>query len=159
MRAQMSCSQSAAKQVIDSRMNIRQAVSDLLHQMPDAGILLDIHEGRVVPLLTDYYLQPVTESWNSPPPPDSVDGRHLVPAFVDGDFYMVYCIEPASGRFLAIDVEETWPPKESFASCTELKKYLFWLATANETEPAKRDLQALLGLADADLKDGRHSSD
>ncbi len=121
-------------------MNIRQEASDLLKRMPDVGVLLEIHEGRVVPPLTDYHLQVVPESWNAPPPPHMVGGRHLVPAFKDADSYTVYCIEAATGQFIAVDVEDPWPPKRLFSSCIEFKEYLFSLAGE------KAELRELLGI-------------
>ena len=132
--------------VLGSHMNIRQEASALLNRIPDVGVLLEIHEGHAFPPLTEYHLQPVPESWNAPPPPDMVGGRRLVPVFKDGDSYTVYCIDAATGQFIAIDVEEPWPPEKEFSSCAEFKNYLFGLAAESRTEQVKGELRARLGI-------------
>ena len=125
-------------------MNIRQQASELLRSLPDSGVLIDIHEGRVIPCLTDYYLQPLPEEWNSPPPLDLVGGRTLIPAFKDGDSYSIYCIEPQTGRIFDIDIEAPWPPDRVFESCLDFKTYLFQIVTEEKPDEVKNQLRAFL---------------
>jgi hypothetical protein len=40
-------------------MTVRQQVTELLTAMPGSRVLIDIHEGREVPPLADYYLRPI----------------------------------------------------------------------------------------------------
>ena len=120
----------------------------MLKDMPDVGVLLEIFEGQMIPVLTDYHLQPVPSTWNARPPSGSVGGLQLVPAFTDGDCYTIYCIEPATREFVAIDLEAPWPPIRVFRSCAEFRAYLFKVATENSTEQAKAELRELLGIKD-----------
>lgn len=125
---------------------LRQQVLELLNQLPDAGILREIHEGREVPPLTDYHLLAMPDNWNAPPPTEYVGGRTLIPVFKGGDTYTIYCIDPATNEFLALDVEAPWPPVVTFASCREFKEHIFRIVSEEKSEQAKSTLRELLGL-------------
>jgi len=130
-------------------MTLRQQITEALKRILDAGVLVEIHEGRAVPPLTDYFLQAIPADWNAPPP-EYVDGRMLIPIFKNADCYTIYFIEPDSGRFLAIDPENPWPPTMVFESCRDFKRHIFRVATANKSDDVKKWLREELQLAELD---------
>jgi hypothetical protein len=123
-------------------MTLRQQVTEELQRMPGGGVLVDINEGRAVPPLTDY-LRPVPEDWIAPLP-SLVDGLTLLPAFTNDDWFAIYCIEPATGRFFAIDPEAPWPPARVFASCRDFLVHFLRVVEENQTDEAAIRLRELL---------------
>jgi hypothetical protein len=126
-------------------MSLRQQVTEVLTRMPGAALLLDIHEGRDVWPLTDYYLRPVPEGWTAPPPA-LVSGLTLLPAFTNDDWFTIYCIEAETGRFFALDPEAPWPPAQVFASCHAFLMHFFRIVSENQPQEGARRLRELLRL-------------
>ena len=125
-------------------MNLRQQVTEVLKAVPDAGGLVAILGGRCVPPLTDYFLRPIPEDWNAPPPPESVGGMTLLPAFTTGDWAAVYCIDEATGGVFAIDPEAPWPPRQVFPSCREFSEYVARVAGESQPDDVREQLRQVL---------------
>jgi hypothetical protein len=121
-------------------MTLRQRVTESFRRIPDAGGLVEIFDGRQAPPLTDYLLRPIPEDWNAPPPPESVGGMMLLPAFTTGDWHSVYCIDEVTGRIFAIDPEAPWPPRQVFESCREFISYLIRVAGENHSHEVSEQL-------------------
>jgi hypothetical protein len=129
-------------------MTLRQKVTEVFKGIQDAGVLVEILEGREIPPLTDYLLQPIPETWNAPPPPELVNGMTLLPAFTTGDWNAIYCIDEGSGQVFNINPETPWPPAQVFASCREFTMHLFRVVSENQTGEVKSKLQELMRVAE-----------
>jgi hypothetical protein len=124
-------------------MTYRQRVSETLKGMPGAELLADVHEGRDVPPLSGYYLNPISDEWEAVPP-EMVDGLTLLPVFATDDLVTIYCVEAATGRVFAIDPESPWPPRQIFASGRDLVLDFVGIARGNQQEEFATQLEELL---------------
>ena len=129
-------------------MMLRQQVTEVLTGMPGSGVLVDIHEGRYVPPLTDSYLRPIPAGWAAPPPA-LVNGLTLLPAFTNDDCFTIFCIEEETGRFFAIDPEAPWPPAQVFASCGDFLLHFLRVVRENQSDEVAGRLWALLQLPES----------
>jgi len=103
---------------------MNEETSELLQRSKAPRVLLDIACGALRPPLTDYDILPVPEDWAVALPSELVAGHELMPVFCDADKYTLYCVDRHSLEILKVDIEEPWPPLETYRSWQELAESL-----------------------------------
>jgi hypothetical protein len=115
-----------------------ESAAEWLRRSGAPSVFLDVYAGEMRPPLTDYYLQPVPAEWSASPPRELVGNNVLVPVFCDADGYTIYCIDRDTLRVLAIDVEEPWPPLETYDSWSDVMDGFLRVFSENHPEAVQR---------------------
>lgn len=127
-------------------MNLHDRVAEILRAIGAETVFYEIHNGKDIPLFTDYFIRRLPREWNSGPPPDLVGGKELTPLFTNADEYSIYCIDRSTGVIYNIDPEQPWPPQSEFETWRQFKLYLFRVVGAVEPEDVQETLRDLLQL-------------
>lgn len=125
---------------------LHDAISSRLHDLQVGESFLAVHSGETIPLLTDYYVRRIPDSWNSTIPPDLVDGRNLTPLFLGCDSYSVYFADNDSNEIIEIDPEVPWPPTNLYPNWDGFVRGLYETMSVEKTEEAKSALGKALDL-------------
>ena len=102
-----------------------------------------ILDGEEVPPLTDYHIQRLPAECQQEMPREMADGKRLLPIFKDSDMYTIYAVEIGTNCIHELDLEEPWPPMETYQNWDEFKKQILQIfEEADYTDEIKavRDL-------------------